>query len=185
MQKALPDILVVAETKPNNDFPTQNFIVENCQTPLRRDRNEHEGGLMQFNRKGVVCDRVPALESELVEMICTELNINKKKWAIFAFYRPPISSNIEMFFHKLSSCINNALDKYENVVVIGDINIDGQDRRHPGFENLKEFCDVFGLENLVKVKTFFTRDHSSSIDVILTKSQTEFSEDICFRDWIK
>ena len=28
MQKALPDIPVMAETKLNNDFPTQNFIVE-------------------------------------------------------------------------------------------------------------------------------------------------------------
>ena len=72
MQKALPDILVVAETKLNNDFPTQNFILENYQTPLRRDRNEHGGSLMQFNRKGVVCNRVPALESEHLEMICTE-----------------------------------------------------------------------------------------------------------------
>ena len=58
-----------------------------------------------------------------------------------------------MCFQRLSSCINNVLDKYENVVVIGDMNIDGQDRRHPGFEYLKEFCDVFRLENLVKVKT--------------------------------
>ena len=98
MQKALPDILVVAETKLNNDFPTQNFIVDNYQTPLRRDRNEHGGGLMQFNRKGVVCNRVPTLESEHLEMICTELNVNKKKWAIFAVYRPPVSSNIETFF---------------------------------------------------------------------------------------
>ena len=86
-----------------------------------------------------------------------------------------------MFFQKLSSCINNAtLDKYENVVVIGDINIDGQDRRHPGFENLKEFCDVFGLENLVKVKTCFTRDHSSSIDVILINRKRNFQKTSAF-----
>ena len=87
---------------------------------------------------------------------------------------------MKCFFQKLSSCINNALDKYQNVVVIGDINIDGQDRRHPGFENLKEFCDVFGLENLVKVKTRFTRDHSSSIDVILTNRKQNFQKTSAF-----
>ena len=85
-----------------------------------------------------------------------------------------------MFFQKLSSCINNALEKYENVIVIGDINIDGQDRRHPGLENLKEFCVVFGLENLVKVKTCFTRDHSSSIDVILTNHKRNFQTTSAF-----
>ena len=56
--------------------------------------------------------------------------MNKKKRTIFAVCRPPISSNIETFLQKLSSSINNALDKYENVVIIGDINIGGQNRRH-------------------------------------------------------
>ena len=94
--KALPDILVVAETKLNNDFPTQNFIVENYQTPLRRDRNEDGGGLMQFNRKGVICNRVATLESKYLETIRTELNVNKKKWAIFAVYSPPATKKINM-----------------------------------------------------------------------------------------
>ena len=174
MQKALPDILVVAETKLNNDFSTQNFIVENYQTPLRRDRNEHGGGLMQFNRKGVICNRVPNLESKYLEMICTELNVNKKKWAIFAVYRPPVPSNVTVFFQELSSCINMALDKYENVMIISDINIDWQNRKHPCFENLKDFCDVFGLDNLVQVKTCFTGDHSSSMDVMLTNRKRNF-----------
>ena len=79
MQKALSDILVVVETKLNNDIPTENLIVENYQTPLRRDRHEHGGGLMQFNRNGFTCDRVQTLESEHLKMICTELNVNKKK----------------------------------------------------------------------------------------------------------
>ena len=135
---------------------------------------------MQFNRKGVICNRVPTLESKYLEMICTELNVNEKKWAIFAVYRPPVPSNVTVFFQELSSCIDMALDKYENVIIIGDINIDWQNRKHPCLENLKEFCHVFGLDNLVQVKTCFTGDHSSSIDVILTNRKRNFQKTSTF-----
>ena len=84
------------------------------------------------------------------------------------------------FFQELSSCINKALDKYENVIIYGDINIDWQDRRHPGFGSLKEFCDVFDLDNLVKGKTCFTGNHSSSIDVILTNRKRNFQKTSAF-----
>ena len=56
----------------------------------------------------------------------------------------------------------------------------GSTFHHPGFEDLKDFCDVFGLENLVKVKTCFTRDHSSSIDVILTNRKRNFQKTSAF-----
>ena len=64
--------------------------------------------------------------------------------------------------------INKALDKYDNVMIMGDINIDTHDIQHPGYTKLISFCDVFGLSNLVKDKTCFTKNHSSSIDVMLT-----------------
>ena len=47
-------------------------------------------------------------------------------------------------------------------------------------EILKEFCDVFGLESLVKVKTCVTRDRSSSIDVILTNRERNFQKTSAF-----
>ncbi len=148
--KALPDILVLAETKLSNEFPTRNFIEQNYQFPIRKDRNEHGGGLMQFNRKGVICNRIQTLESEHLEMLSTELTVNKKKWIIFSIYRPPVSSNLKIFFREISLCMNKALEKYDNVIVMGDINIDWQSRKHPGYDDLKEFCDVFALDNLVK-----------------------------------
>ena len=54
MERCLPDILVIEETKLNSDFKTEIFLVNNCQKPIRRDRNDFSGGLMQFVRKGFV-----------------------------------------------------------------------------------------------------------------------------------
>ena len=168
MERCLPDILVIEETKLNSDFKTETFQINNYQRPIRRDRNEFGGGVMQFIRKGVVCNRLPTLESLTLELICSELTVCKKKWVIFSIYRPPDAANLELFFKELSLSLNSALDKYDNALIMGDINIDTHDTQHPGHAKLISFCDVFGLSNLVKDKTCFTKGHSSSIDVMLT-----------------
>ena len=59
VEKFLPDILVIEETKLNSEFKNKEFFMNNYQTPMRRDRNEFGGVLMQYVRKGVVCSRVP------------------------------------------------------------------------------------------------------------------------------
>ena len=125
MEKCLPDIiLVIEETKLSSDFKTEIFLVNNYQKPIRRDRNEFGGGLMQFVRKGVVCNRVSTFESPNIEVICSDLMACKKRWAIFSIYRTPDASNLELFFRELSSSLNSAMDKYDNVMIMGDINID-------------------------------------------------------------
>ena len=154
MERCLPDILVIEETKLNSDFKTEIFVINNYQKPMRRDRNECGGGLMQFVRKGVVCNRVSTFESPIIKIICSELMIFKKKWAIFGIYRPPDASNLEPFFRELSSCLNTVFDKYDIVMIMGDIKSDTHDIQHPGYAKVLSFCDVFGFTNLVKNKTF-------------------------------
>ena len=124
MERCLPDVLVIEETKINSDFKTESFLVNNYQKPMRRDRNEFGGGIMLYARKGVVCNRVPTLETRSLELLCSEMIVNKKKWIVYSIYRPPESNNIDAFFSDLSITLNSALDKYENIIVMGDINID-------------------------------------------------------------
>ena len=51
---------------------------------------------------------------------------------------------------------------------MGDINIDTLNKQDTGYSRIVSFCDVFGFYNLVTDKTCFTKNGSSSIDVILT-----------------
>ena len=124
MERCLPDILVIEETKLSSEFKTESFLIHSYQKPNRRDRNEFGGGLIQFTRKGVVCNRVSNFENPQIECICSEPMVCKKRWVVFSVYRPPEASNMELFFRKLSSSLNSALDKYDNVIIMGDINID-------------------------------------------------------------
>ena len=108
-------------------------------------------------------------------MICLELTIAKRKWAIFSVYRPPRSVNLASFFSELNKCVDMATRTYENIVVMGDINIDTDDDKAVGQNKLSEFCDVFGLENLIQGSTCVTVRHEpTSIDVILTNKKRSF-----------
>ena len=57
-ERCLPDVLVIEETKLNDDFKTELFVMNNYQYLMRRDRNEFGGGIMQYVRKAVVCNRI-------------------------------------------------------------------------------------------------------------------------------
>ena len=75
MERCLPDVLVIEETKIDSDI----FLVTNHQKPMPRDRNEYGGGIMLCSRKGEVCNRVPALETPSLELVYSELIVNKEK----------------------------------------------------------------------------------------------------------
>ena len=114
-----------------------------------------------------------------LELLCSELVVAKKKWIIYSIYRPP-NANIETFFSDLSTSLNRALDRYDNIIVMGDINIDTHNEKDPYFVKSASFCDVFGLSNLVTSKTCFTKNHSSSINVILTDRSRPFQKTSVF-----
>ena len=128
---------------------------------------------MIFIENDLVTKRVKELESDSIEIICLELTIPRKKWVIFFFYRPP-KSKMKIFFDELNTCIDKATQKYENLVLMGDINIDTLDEGATGWDKLTEFCDIFELENLRKSTTCETIKSSSSIDIILTNKKRCF-----------
>lgn len=80
----------------------------------------------------------------------------------------------KLLFKAMSGSLNSALDRYENVIIMGDINIDTQEPQRPGYSDLMSFCDVFGLSNLVSSKTCFTKHRQSSIDILLTNRSIFF-----------
>ena len=91
--------------------------------PYRRDRNEHGGGLMIFIKQGVHVKRIKKFELETAESICLETTISRRKWIMFSIYRPQ-SFNLQRFFQELEISVDKATSAYDNVIIMGDINID-------------------------------------------------------------
>ena len=108
------------------------------------------------------------------EIICSQLTIRNKKWIIVSAYRPPFYSNLINFFKDLENILNQALSKCDNIVVMGDVNINVQNSNDSDLHHLLSLCDIFCLKNLIKEKTCFAGIQGSSIDVILTNKARSF-----------
>ena len=178
ISKSLPDVLVFAETKLDSSFSNAQFFLEEYYEPTRKDISCHSGGIIEYIRKGIVRKRLNEFELNHFESIASELTINKNKFFLLSFYRTERGENklqnITKFFQELSLILNKVSIKYDNIILMGDINIDYHDRKCVGFKELKEFMDIFNLKNLIKDNTCFFRDHESLIDVILTNKPRQF-----------
>ena len=83
------DIIAVSETKLSDEFPNPQFNIEGYYNPaqLRKDRTIHGGGSVVYVKTGIPVKRVHTLEPANLEVICFEINIAKRKWLIYSFYR--------------------------------------------------------------------------------------------------
>ena len=74
-------------------------------------------------------------------------------------YRPPSLSNIDTFFAELTISLSKAVNKFENLIIMSDFNVDIAEEDCSGFHKLEELCDTFNLPNLVKSETCYTNNH--------------------------
>lgn len=184
MSGSLPDVLVFAETKLDKSFTTPQFLIDNYFEPTRKDNTRNSGGIIEYVRKGIIRNRVESLELKSFESIASELVINKKIFFLLSFYRTERLenklSNIKKFIQEASDILDKATQKYDNIVIMGDINIDFHDKKSIGYKELHEFINAFGLKNLIKDKTCFFRENESSIDCILTNIPRKFIDSKCY-----
>ena len=178
------DILAISETKLSDEFPNPQFNIEGYYNPaqLRNDRTIHGGGLIVYVKTGVPVKRVHALEPADLKVICFEITIAKRKWLIYSFYRSETFTQLPKFLEELKKSVDMAINKYENIILMGDINVDmsSLNELNVNFYDINEFCDIFCLTNLIKQTTCLTptAKHPSLIDIILTNRPRSFKNSV-------
>ena len=168
--------LAISETKLNDSYPSAQFFIDGYYNPqeFRKDRTYNSGGgLLLYIKKGIPCKRLRKFEHEDIETIVVEMHIGNRKWCIISIYRNEDISP-KTFLDKLSQLLDQILDTYENIIIIGDININSFDKSNPKFKHLKSFCESNDLSNLIKEPTCFQSENPTSIDVILTNRPRSF-----------
>jgi len=168
--------LAISETKLNDSYPSAQFLIDGYYNPheFRRDRPYNSGGgLLVYIRKGIPCKRLMKFEHPGIEAIIVEIQIGSRKWCVISIYR---SEDVTpgIFIEKLSQSVDQILDSYENLIILGDININSFDKSASKFRHLGTFCDTYGMTNLVKEPTCFQSETPTSIDVILTNKPRSF-----------
>ena len=129
---------------------------------------------MVFLREVVIAKRLYSYEDNTSETICLEVTISKKKWCITHAYRSPHSSNKDDFFKELNKSLSNIARKYENILLVGDLNIDILDKKKDSKNYLSDLRDTSSLSNLISEVTCVKSSVGSSIDVMLTNRPRRF-----------
>ena len=175
----VPQVITISETKIDASFPNAQFHIDGYLYPdnFRRDRNQHGGGLITYIKKGIPHKRLVKIEPKHLEVTCIELTFGKRKWGYVAIYRPP-NSSIKAFFIDITKCLEQLTNYYDHLIITGDININTKDKTSPGYQIYENFLDTFGLTNLIKHDTCFTKRNdkhtSTSLDVFLTNVPKSF-----------
>ena len=177
------DIICIDETKLSSEIPTSRLHIDGYQyPPHRRDRpqktqNSFAGGKIVYIREGFISKRMSEYETKTSETICLELSLKSKKWFIMFGYRPESISR-DLFFEEINLTLSKAMDKYQNILFIGDLNIDLNLPNNDKKNFLSDLCDIFDLTNMVKDKTCFMSAQGTSIDVMLTNKPRSFYKTI-------
>ena len=79
-----------------------------------------------------------------------------------------------MFLQEVSNILDKALTISENIILMGDFNIDINSNLDKNNTKLINFCDNFSLRNLINEKTCITKNHQSQIDLFLTNKPRSF-----------
>ena len=110
--------------------------------PFRRDRNNYGGGKIVYIKEGIISKRLNKLEGTNMESICIELTISNIRWCILFIYRPP-NNNKNNFFIELHFLLSEIILKYENFMIIGDLNIDtAETSANQGCYRIREIREI-------------------------------------------
>mgnify|MGYP001793765379 FL=1 len=108
------------------------------------------------------------MQDSTIESICIEINLRKKKWFLCFSYNPN-KGLISSHLNTLGKTLDVMSSNYENIVLIGDFNVDMSN------DYMKDFCELYHFKNLIKGPTCFKNfDNPSSIDLILTNKYRSF-----------
>ena len=108
------DILIISETKIDESFTSNQFMIDGYSTPFREHRNSHGGGVLIYAREDIPCKRLKSDKaSGDIEGILIKLNINENKWFLMGDYNPNNEST-SYFFSHVSKVIDLYLKYYFN-----------------------------------------------------------------------
>ena len=83
------DILIVTETKTDESFPTNQFVIPDFTSLHRFDRTKDGGGILVYTRKDIPSKllNISYIASD-IELLGLEVNLQKVKLLVICSYNP-------------------------------------------------------------------------------------------------
>ena len=128
------------------------------------------GGLLLYVREHIPSRKIVSNICSDIEAIIIEINLKKSKWVFICTYCPH-KSMIENHMEIISMQLNEYQNKYDNFVIMGDLNSE------IGEDAMKDFCSIYNFKSLINTPTCFKNPlNPSCIDLILTNKPRSFQK---------
>ena len=168
------DLLAIAETKLDDSFPVSQFVLDGFKKPYRLDNSKNSGGLLLYVRSNLPSRELRDFScSPSLQAIPIELTLKDRKWLIISVYNPYCYLGLE-FTNNLSDLLDYYLQKYDNCLIIGDMNLEESNI------HLKNILNDYNLTNLIRKNTCFKSSRGTCIDLILTNKKASFQNSNSF-----
>ena len=185
-------ILGLSETWLNDKLPNKLFALNNNFSLLRNDRNwpniENNGPKRGGGVALYISNSLKYSENDFSHWNTSTIDIesqwitikppHSKTMLIGNIYRPP-QGKIEKFTQVLESYFNEIdLSKFE-IFLMGDMNIDLLDKKSDASKKLINLIKPFGLCQLIREPTRYSKEKNSLLDVFITNSNFIFDSGVC------
>ena len=162
------EVMVLTETKLDDSYRDALFEIDNYDM-YRQDKRSNSGGIMIYVSKILpsTLGNINNFDDD-IECVSVEITCNETKLMVLGMYKnPKMNPNVfKVYFEK--SC-EEVLEKYENVIIIGDLNFNMlQDNV------LSQMCPPYNLTNIIKEPTCFKSNNATLIDVMLVTKRRKF-----------
>ena len=138
---------MISETKVDDSFPIENFLIDGFSTLYRSDRDCKGGVTMLFVREDIPSN-ILAIENKPTEGLYVGLSTHTDN----------LSESLDLF-----------PANYEKMILLGDFNVEVNDN------HMKSFCENYCLKNLIKQTTCYKNpSNTTCIDLILTNVPRSF-----------
>ena len=128
------EILLISETNVFESFPSAQFFLEGFSRPYKSDRCVNGGDILLYVRN----DFSSCLLTEHKLQDTLYAYITKKKW-LFCSSNNPNKNIISRYLHCLNKCLHFCISQYDNIMLVGDLNVESSDLV------LNDFCNVYSL----------------------------------------
>ncbi|VDI25694.1 Hypothetical predicted protein [Mytilus galloprovincialis] len=148
------------KTHLDSNIADYDISIMGFETPVRKDRNSHGGGIIMYFKNYVHIIRRQDLENDEIESMWFELNTKLRSILININYRSERQSTV-YFWQYFDQMLKNALDENNCIICLGDLNKNFMSDLP---SNIRDIIFINGLINIIDKATHFdTRTSSSSL----------------------
>lgn len=162
-------ILAITETWLTGRVPDDAVNIDGFSL-VRFDRCGRGGGAGIYVHNKYSYSRINVDTS--VEQCWINLKIGNKFYAIGSVYRPP-GSGYAQFLSVLEDTLSLVLPLCDEVVLLGDFNIDMYKRHEPATSSLNSVFQTYGLTQMITDATRISQNSSTLIDLIVISDDPE------------